>query len=69
MGMNINNRGLFNFQKNWKDKINFEPQMEIQELTAEPLKPGKMRPIRPNSQVDIQQLLDNLDNPNIPKFE
>lgn len=71
MGMNINNRGLFNFQQNWKDKIKYDPQYEGQELTAEPLKPesNNMKPLRPRPQVNIQEILGNLDNPNIPKFE
>lgn len=69
MGMNIN-RGLFNFQPNWKDKIKFDPQYEPQELNAEPLKPeNNMEPLKPKQEVDLQEILNNLDNPNIPKFE
>ena len=69
MGMNINNRGFFNPPSNWKDKIKPNPERVNQELTAEPLKPGNMQPLNPPPQGNIQDILNNLDNPDIPKFE
>ena len=68
MGMNVNNGRII--PPNWKDRINKDTQQEIKQLNAEPLKPGNMNPLpRPNgSTPDIQTILNNLDNPEIPKF-
>ena len=73
MGMNVNN-GRF-ILPNWKDRINYNPEVKPQELTAERLEPGNsggginVRPRPYNGPApNIQDILNNLDNPDIPKF-
>ncbi len=63
MGMNVN-RGFFNFDPNWKDKVNFKPGREINELTPEPIKepePGNMQPRPRGPQPSLEDILKNLD--------
>lgn len=65
MGMNVN-RGFFNFKPNWKENTPFQPGREINRLETESLKPGNMTP--KGKSVPIEDILKNLDNPDIPKF-
>ena len=71
--MNVNN-GRF-IPSNWKDRINYNPEIKLQKLTVEPSDSGNSggginaipRPYN-GPAPNIQDILNNLDNPDIPNF-
>ncbi len=72
--MSINVNRNFYINPNWKNNINKDLEMKPQKLEAEPTPKDSGGGINPKPQPyngpapDIQEILKNLDNPNIPKF-
>ncbi len=72
MGMNFINRSFLRLPANWEDmKKNSKQEYTPQQLTPQPKpvkQPGNMQPKYPTPEVNLQDLLKNIDNPDIPKF-